>query len=145
MEKDTGTFFRELKKDVSTYIEIKLELLKLDAYERMGKVITILSYGAILLFLAFFAILFIFLALGFFLGELFDSVGAGFSVVAVLYVLLITIILTSKEKIQKSVLNTIISTLTANAEQEEANNENANNEQSTTDPVRKTDHRPATP
>ena len=69
MEKDSGTVFRELKEDVSAYVELKLELLKLSTYERTGKVIAVLSYGLILLFLAFFAILFIFLALGFFLGD----------------------------------------------------------------------------
>ena len=68
MEKDAGEIFRELKKDLSAYVELKLELLKLNTYERTGKVIAVLSYGVILLFLAFFAILFIFLALGFFLG-----------------------------------------------------------------------------
>ena len=62
MEKDSGTVFRELKEDVSAYVELKLELLKLSTYERTGKVIAVLSYGLILLFLAFFAILFIFLA-----------------------------------------------------------------------------------
>ena len=67
MEKDAGEIFRELKKDLSAYVELKLELLKLNTYERTGKVIAVLSYGVILLFLAFFAILFIFLALGFFL------------------------------------------------------------------------------
>ena len=66
MEKDAGEIFRELKKDLSAYVELKLELLKLNTYERTGKVIAVLSYGVILLFLAFFAILFIFLALGFF-------------------------------------------------------------------------------
>ena len=71
MEKDAGEIFRELKKDLSAYVELKLELLKLNTYERTGKVIAVLSYGVILLFLAFFAILFIFLALGFFLGDLF--------------------------------------------------------------------------
>ena len=65
MEKDSGTVFRELKEDVSAYVELKLELLKLSTYERTGKVIAVLSYGLILLFLAFFAILFIFLALVF--------------------------------------------------------------------------------
>ena len=38
MEKDSGTVFRELKEDVSAYVELKLELLKLSTYERTGKV-----------------------------------------------------------------------------------------------------------
>ena len=36
MEKDSGTVFRELKEDVSAYVELKLELLKLSTYERTG-------------------------------------------------------------------------------------------------------------
>ena len=69
MEKDSSEIFHKLKRDLLTYVELKLELLKLDAYERTGKVIAVLSYGVILLFLAFFAILFIFLALGFYMGD----------------------------------------------------------------------------
>ena len=45
MEKDSGTVFRELKEDVSAYVELKLELLKLSTYERTGKDIAVLSYG----------------------------------------------------------------------------------------------------
>ena len=64
---DSEKVFQNLKQDVSAYMELKLELLKLNTYERIGKVIGLLSYGLILLFLAFFAVLFIFLALGFFI------------------------------------------------------------------------------
>ena len=82
---DSEKVFQNLKQDVSAYMELKLELLKLNTYERTGKVIGLLSYGLILLFLAFFAVLFIFLALGFFLGEILDVPGSGFAIVALLY------------------------------------------------------------
>lgn len=114
MEKDSGKIFRELKNDVSTYVELKLELLKLSTYERSGQLIAVLSYGLILLFLAFFAILFIFLALGFFLGDVFGSFGAGFAVVSVLYLLLIWIIIANKDKISNKVLNVVIAALNGN-------------------------------
>ena len=134
MEKDAGEIFRELKKDLSAYVELKLELLKLNTYERTGKVIAVLSYGVILLFLAFFAILFIFLALGFFLGDLFGSVGSGFGVVAVLY-LLIGIIVMNKDRISNKVLNVVISALTTNDDKTNA----TDNEQSATDTSGETD------
>ena len=35
MEKDAGEIFRELKKDLSAYVELKLELLKLLPFSRM--------------------------------------------------------------------------------------------------------------
>ena len=132
MEKDAGEIFRELKKDLSAYVELKLELLKLNTYERTGKVIAVLSYGVILLFLAFFAILFIFLALGFFLGDLF---GSGFGVVAVLYLLLIGIIVMNKDRISNKVLNVVISALTTNDDKTNA----TDNEQSATDTSGETD------
>ncbi|CAK7078700.1 phage holin family protein [Parabacteroides sp. APC149_11_2_Y6] len=120
MEKESGEIFRELKKDLSEYVELKLELLKLSTYERTGKVIAVLSYGVILLFLAFFAILFIFLALGFFLGDIFGSVGSGFAIVAILYVLLIGIIILNKNKISEKVLNVVIAALTSNEDKNQA-------------------------
>lgn len=119
MEKDSGKIFRELKEDVSAYAELKLELLKLHTYERTGKLISILSYDMILLFLAFFAILFIFLALGLFLGDLFGSLAAGFGGVAVLYLLLIALILANKELIGLKINNIIIAALAANDDKDE--------------------------
>lgn len=134
MEKDSGQAFHELKDDVSAYVELRLELLKLSTYERTGKVIAVLSYGLILLFLAFFTILFIFLALGFFLGDIFGSIGAGLGVVAVLYAALIAIIIQNKDRISRKVLNEVIAALTAN---DDKTNE-TNNEQPT-NPTRETD------
>ena len=120
MEKDSGKIFRELKDDVSTYVELKLELLKLSTYERSGRLIAILSYGLILLFLAFFAILFIFLALGFFMGDIFGSMGTGFAFVAVLYLLLIGLIIMNKGRICNTVLNVVIAALNGNDEKDDA-------------------------
>lgn len=136
MEKESREIFSELKKDISAYVELKLELLKLNTYERTGKLIAVLSYGVVLLFLAFFAILFIFLALGFFLGDWFGSSGAGFAVVAILYVLLIGIIVTNKHKISDKVLNVVIAALTAN---DDKNNATEHEQSSDTDTAGKTD------
>lgn len=135
MEKDSGEIFRKLKKDISAYVELKLELLKLDTYERTGKVIAVLSYGVILLFLIFFAVLFIFLALGFYLGDLFGSIGSGFGIVAILYLLLIGVIVLNKDKISDKVLNIVISALTTN---DDKTNE-TDNEQRATDTAGETD------
>lgn len=44
MEKDAGEIFRELKKDLSAYVELKLELLKLNTYERTAITFPVLSY-----------------------------------------------------------------------------------------------------
>ena len=112
MEKDSGTVFRELKEDVSAYVELKLELLKLSTYERTGKVIAVLSYGLILL-----------LALGFFLGDWLGSSGFGFGIVAVLYLLLIGIIIMNRDRISTKVLNEVIAAMTANDDKNNATND----------------------
>lgn len=124
MEKDSAKIFHELKEDISVYVESKLELLKLGAYERSGQLIAILSYGLILLFLAFFAILFVFLALGFFLGDAFDSIGAGFAVVAGLYFLLIGLVVLFKNKIRRKVLNIVLAALNANDDDDDTTEDN---------------------
>lgn len=120
MEKDSGKIFSELKENVLTYVELKLELLKLSTYERSGQLIATLSYGLILMFMAFFAILFIFLALGFVLSDMLGSMGAGFAVVAVLYILLIGLIVANKNSICNKVLNVVIAALNSNDEKDDA-------------------------
>ena len=131
---DSEKVFQNLKQDVSAYMELKLELLKLNTYERTGKVIGLLSYGLILLFLAFFAILFIFLALGFFLGEILDVPGSGFAIVALSYVAIIWIITKNEAKIRTKILNLVIAALAANDDKQNTKDD----EPSTTDAAGKT-------
>lgn len=119
MEKDSNKFFREVNQNVASYVEAKLELLKLSTYERIGKVTTVLSFGLVLMLLGFFAVLFIFIALGYFLGERIGSVSAGFSIVAALYLLMMGIILMFRKQIKDKVLNIIIAALMANEEKED--------------------------
>ena len=126
--KDSEKIFQELKKDLKTYAELKCELLKLNTYERTGKVLSVLSYGIIVLFLAFFTILFIFLALGFWLGDYFESIAAGFIGVVALYLILIGIVFMNREKIRTAILNEIIAAL---ATYDEKKNGTDNNERPT--------------
>lgn len=123
MKKDPEQFFQELKQDVSSYVELKVELLKLETYERAGKGISALSYILILSMLAFFLILFMFIAIGFFLGEWLGSMGIGFSIVAAFYLLLVGIVYLLRKQIQMKVLNTVIAAFMTSNKQE--NKENA--------------------
>jgi len=120
MEKNPENIFNKLKEDVADYIELKLELLKLNTYERTSHVLGVLSYGLVILFSAFFAFLFIFLALGFFLGELFHSPGLGFACVALIYILSIVIVVVNRDKISDKVKNIVIAALTASEDKNDA-------------------------
>ncbi len=115
--KDSEKIFQNLKEDISAYINLKLELLKLNTYEKSGKIISLLSYGLILFFLVVFVILFIFLSLGFFLGDLLDNAAIGFGIISLLYLVLIGITVKKAQWIQTKVLNKVIATLITNEEQ----------------------------
>ncbi|MDR0749657.1 MAG: phage holin family protein [Tannerellaceae bacterium] len=122
MEKDAGQIFRELKEDITAYAESKFELFKLSSYEKVGHVAGLLTYGLILISLALFALLFIFISAGYFLGEMFHSIGLGFACVAGLYLIIILIVIIMKRRIKTKVLNEIIEALTANDEKENGDN-----------------------
>lgn len=111
MEKDLGQIFNELKSDLSTYAELKFELLKLNTYERAGKLVGLLSYGLVALILIFFATLFLFLALGILLGQVLNSYAAGFAIVGVIYLLSIGLLMVFKERFTAKVTNVVIEAL----------------------------------
>ena len=120
MENIAEKTFAELKEDISTYVELRLELLKLNTYERVAKTMAVFSYGIVLVLLAFFAILFLFL------GELLGSMALGFVLVVGMYLLLFGITMFFKRKITSKVMNEII---TAMMSKDEKDNEE------TTDPA----------
>ena len=129
MEKETGKVFQELKKDLTTYVELKMELLKLNTYERTGKVTAGLSYGLIMVFLILFAILFIFMAIGFLLGDVFDNTAGGFACVFLMYAVIIYCVVRRKEKILSKIQDEIIEALMINDDR---------NDKQSTDPSGKT-------
>ena len=120
MEKEPEKLLNEFKEHLSSFIGLKLELLKLNAYERVAKIIAILSHSLILMLLAFFTVLFIFIALGFFLGELLHSVSLGFLLVAVIYIILFLIVFYDKKGVQTIIMNIVINAI---QEKEEEDND----------------------
>lgn len=119
MENFADKTFSELKNDISTYVETRFELMKLNTYERVAKIVAVLSYGTVLILLAFFVILFLFLSLGFFLGEILNSMALGFLLVVGMYLLLFGLIILFREKISVKVTNEIITAMMSKDEREE--------------------------
>ena len=119
MENIAEKTFAELKEDISTYVELRLELLKLNTYERVAKTMAVFSYGIVLVLLAFFAILFLFLALGFFLGELLGSMALGFVLVVGMYLLLFGITMFFRGKITSKVTNEITTAMMSKDEKDD--------------------------
>jgi hypothetical protein len=120
MGKDAENVFRDLKEDISTYAELKLELFKLNVYERISKVIAIFSYGLLLCALIFMTIQFALLALCFLLSSWLNSMAGGFGIVAALYFLQVVIVLLNKNRVCRMVINIIVSALNSNEENNDA-------------------------
>lgn len=126
MEKDLEKIFTELKDDFSDYAGLKLRLLKLMAVEKAAGILSAFSHAVILMLLGFFTILFLFTALGFFLGELLDSDALGFLIVGGIYLLLLLCFIWAKQGIRLKLTNIIIDALQANDDEDDDDKDEEN-------------------
>lgn len=120
MSKQAKDVFRELKEDVSTFAELKLELIKLNTYEQVSKLIAVLSYGLLLSALIIITTLFALLVVGFLLSNWLGSMPAGFGIVTALYLIQILWVVRYKNHIRRKVINIIVAALHSNEEKEDA-------------------------
>ena len=139
MEKSAEKIFTELKEDISTYAGLKLRLLKLIAVEKAAGILSAFSHGIILLLLIFFTILFLFVALGLYLGELLNSMALGFLIVSGIYLLSTFCFLWAKRKIRITLMNTIIAAVVAEYDDDDDDDEDEKNKSTHT--TWATDHR----
>lgn len=117
MDQETKQVFDTLKSDLSVFVSGKVELLKLEVYERVGKIVSIFSYALIMIFLVFFATLSLFMSLGFYLGGLIGSMGGGFAITFALYLLIIVLFYNLRNKFKAKVLNEVITTFLTNEDE----------------------------
>lgn len=108
MEKNFNTLFADIKKDLTAYITLKLEILKLDVYEKSGMFSSLLLYGLILLMVVFFAFLFLFVALGVYIGQLLGGYGTGMIIIAGLYLIALAVLLWQRKRIQNWLVNLFV-------------------------------------
>ena len=118
MEKNFNTLFADVKKDLTAYITLKLEILKLGVYEKSSVFSSLLLYGLILLLVVFFAFLFLFLALGLYIGQLLNSYGTGMALVAVLYIIILAILLWQRKNVQNCLINLFVKQITQEEDNE---------------------------
>ncbi len=112
------SIFSDLKNDLVEYVELKSDLTKLTLFEIIAKAIVSLVSSLTLVIFAFFFLFFLFLSLGFYFGEVLNSLHLGFGIIASFYLLLILIYITIRKKmIEKPMMNKIIERLTEHHEQ----------------------------
>ena len=98
-----------LKKDILDYLEVKLDLIKLNTAESLSRFISKSVNIAITGFLFFFIFLFISFAAGFFIGSRLDSNELGFLCIAGFYSLILVLFLLLRKKIiERPVIKAVI-------------------------------------
>ncbi len=111
-------FLKDVKEDISKYLDLRLKLLKIEVYEKAGKISSVLSVLLIIFFVAFFAILFLFLALGFYWGNLLGSLALGMCLVGGIYILVLLTVILFRKKIMGKIFNLFITELIEDDEEE---------------------------
>lgn len=122
MEKDLGSFLEGLKNNVSEYMETRLQLTRVQAYEKIAKVSSVLFSSVILAMLFFFALVFVSVTAGFYFSEITSGYKSGFGIVALIYIVLFAfVIVFRKSLIEKAFTGIIIKELFENYDEDENN------------------------
>src|SRR5215217_6955814 len=111
MDKDFSSWWKEVRADVSSYLQVRAKLTKIQAYEKIAKVTGVIISFLILAVLVGFVIIFILIMLGSWIGQL-TNPAIGFSSIALLIVgLFIFLTLKRKTVLERPVSGWIIEAL----------------------------------
>lgn len=91
--------------NVKGYFDSKIQMLKLEAQEKICGIITAILVMILVLFLGMMTLVFFSLALGNYLNSLFNSSYIGFGILAVFFLILVIVVVLSKKLIYKTILN----------------------------------------
>ncbi len=86
------------------YITGRIELIRLSAIERTTVVVSSMITGTVIALCSLMAFIFASLTLGFFLGELLDSLAAGFGLVTLLYIIIAVVVSVMKKNVISKLL-----------------------------------------
>lgn len=105
--------FGELKQLIAEYLDARIDLFKLDAYERIAKITAALFSSVVVALLAFFLLFFLSMSGAFYLGRIFHSTALGFLVVTAFYVILFALLfLWKRPLLERRITDRIIGELT---------------------------------
>lgn len=109
MEETKKDFFEETYGVFTDYVDDRMLLLKIQAAEKSGKLISAIIKMAVVALFIFFILLFVSIMGGYYFAELTGSMFYGFSIVAGIYIFLLLIfLLINKQFLSKRIMNTVI-------------------------------------
>ncbi|MDR1090911.1 MAG: phage holin family protein [Prevotella sp.] len=106
-EKDhnLSSLLDDTRLELLSYINKRIRLFKLDAYEKASMSASILGYGLIVASIVSFALFFILLGLAFLIGEILGSQAAGFGIIALFSLFLLLVVFIFRGKIKNAILS----------------------------------------
>jgi len=105
-------FFEDFKDLIIEYLQNKLQLARISAYEKIAKIIAVIFSGIVLVILFFFTIVFMSLLAGFYFSEYYGSNFYGFGIVAAAYFIsFLILLLFRKQVLEKFIINAVINIL----------------------------------
>lgn len=106
--RDLNTVIQELKLELLTFINRRIRLFKLDAYEKLSKSASFIGFSMILIAVVAMIVFFISIGLAFFFGELLNSLAAGFGIMALFSLLVLLVIFLFRKRVKQFLLNKTI-------------------------------------
>lgn len=102
-------FFAEARKDMDEYIQNNLLLLKLQAVEKISKLVAVITAGLLIVLFCFFILFFLSLLAGYYFTDVTGSKYWGFGIIAAFYVVLLALIIFFRKKLlDQYIVNTVI-------------------------------------
>lgn len=92
-------FIEQLRDAGMEYFEARLQLTKVQAYDKIAKVSSVIFSLFIIALLGCFTILFLGLMIGFLIADLLDSNAIGFTVVGIFFSLMLIVLIVKRETI----------------------------------------------
>src|SRR4030095_11779980 len=112
MDGENRNFFEDLKDTVIDYLQAKARLTKIQAFEKMARVLGVIFLFFVIFIFFCFVVIFTGLMLGFLLADLTNSNALGFSIVAVLFIIvLIILVVRRKSMLERPVMENIAKVL----------------------------------
>ncbi|NDV69145.1 hypothetical protein [Dysgonomonas sp. 25] len=107
-DKDLGELFESLKVEVMAYADKKFRYFKLEAYEKISFIFSLIAYATIVLVLAVGLLFFGLFGAAFFLGEMLGSFAGGFGILFGFIMVVLILIMIFHRRLRAFIMNKVI-------------------------------------
>ena len=116
-------FISEWKNKIAHYIEVRVQLFKLNMLERTSSILSYFIFAFISLFISVCILIFLGIGLGEYLSTVFDSRPAGYFATSGIYILMMIILFAFRKAITNAFAGVFIRMMTATDEDEDDEDE----------------------